>query len=88
MNRNQLRALQRSMAQIMGRKLTRNLKKTLKKARNRGLQDAGDDAVLHCGEFQGAKFWRYENLTEVVELLVIRAKRNHLLAKHTNQNFT
>ena len=88
MNRNQLRALQRSMSQVMGHKLTSNLKKTLEKARNSGIQDAGDAAILHCGEFQGAKFWRYENITEVVELLVIRAQKNRLLAKHTNQSLS
>ena len=88
MKRNQLRVLQQSISQVMGHKLTGNLKKTLKEERNSGLVDAGSAGVLHFGEFKGAKFWRYENIPEVLELLVKRANKNHLLAKHTNQSMS
>ena len=82
----QLQALQRSMREIMGTKLTSNLKKNLKLARNIGLKDAGSGGEITCGQFETAKFWKYTNIKLTCELLIRRAKQKALLAKHTNQN--
>ena len=82
----QLYALQRSMKNIMGIKLTTNLKKNLNLARNIGLKDAGCAGEITCGQFETAKFWKYKNIKLTCELLIRRAKQNAFLAKHTNQN--
>ena len=77
----QLQALQRSMKKIIGIKLTSNLKKNLKSARNIGLNDAGCGGEITCGQFETAKFWKYQNIKLTCELLIRRAKQKALFPK-------
>ena len=74
------------MELVTGVKLTSNLRKNVKQARNRGMKDAGVAGEIKTGQIKTAKYWIYQNIKELVGLLIRRAREKSVLAFHTNQD--